>query len=85
MNEMNWGEVVRLGAGRIKDYLPLTVLVESVPTFVLNNNEDVIVVSDLHIRVRNMLRAQEKRARAGMGAPPKITAMELKEPTEETI
>ena len=74
MNQINWSAMVAKGATNLKSLLPLEVLYDGELAFVLCNVEDVIVVSDLHIRVRNMLKALEKKARGGMPKAEKITA-----------
>jgi len=73
MKTITWSELMRQGAGKIAKSLPVEVTVDGDPKFIINKVGDVIVISDLHIRVRNMLRALEKRARAGMPQPEKIS------------
>ena len=72
MYTMTFSRLKQLGE-KVKSYLPATVTIDGVPLFVISAESDVIIVSDLHIRVRNMLKAQEKRARIGMQKPTKIT------------
>lgn len=69
MNQISWSGAYKLGAKGLKDKLPVEITVDGEPMFVVCNKDDVIVTSDLHIRVRNMLRAMEKRARIGMPKP----------------
>jgi len=72
MNQVSWSELRRISAANVVPQLPLEVLVDGTPTFVLSGIDDAIVVSDLHVRVKNKLRAMERRARAGMPKPVRI-------------
>ncbi len=80
MNTMSLGEFKRLRVESIEAVLPLGITVEGAPAWVITRQEDVIVVKDLHIRVRNMLRMQEKKARMGMDAGKQIFADDVQEP-----
>ena len=51
---------------QINENLPLMITIEGVDAFLIDRPENIIVVSDLHPRVRNNLKALEYRARAGM-------------------
>jgi len=73
MKQINWSAMIAKGATKIGTLLPVAVLVDGESKFVICNKDDVIVLTDLHIRVRNMLRALEKRARAGMPKDTKIS------------
>jgi len=70
MKTIKWGNFKALRADVAKEMLPLTVTVDGEPMFVVGNIDNIIVLDDLHIRVKNTLKAQEKRARMGM---PKAT------------
>lgn len=51
---------------KINENIPMMITIEGVDTFLLDRPENIIVVSDLHPRVRNRLKALEYKARAGM-------------------
>ena len=74
MKVISWSGMVKAGAPKVKALCPIMVTVDGEPAFIVCQEEDVILISDLHIRVRNMLRAMEKRARVGMPADVMITA-----------
>jgi len=69
---MSWSDMKRLKASEALELVPFDVTSDGQRLFTVCNEEDVIVVKDLHIRVRNALRAQEKKARAGMPREIKI-------------
>ena len=73
MNQITWSKLTTVGARKIAEKLPMEVTLDGEPMFIISKAEDVIVVSDLHIRVRNMLKAMEKRARIGMHPTVQIT------------
>jgi len=83
MNKIALSKLRTFKVGNIKRLLPAVVTVDTEDVFVISNAEDVIVVSDLHPRVRNQLRAQEKKARAGMPKEVKITSYDDLEDIEE--
>lgn len=66
MKLMNLSEFKTLKATEIMKLLPVTLLVDSVPMFVVDTPEHCIVTSDLHPRVSNMLHMMERKARVGM-------------------
>ena len=72
MNVLTFSKLTQLGGSKVAKFLPAMVTVDGEPTFVISKAEDVIIVADLNIRVRNMLRARERKARAGMPKPEKI-------------
>ena len=72
MYTMTFSRLKQLGE-KVKSYLPATVTIDGVPLFIISAESDVVVISDLHIRVRNMLKAIENRARIGMSKVIKIT------------
>jgi len=63
--------------------MPCILTFNGEPVALVAAPEDVIIVSDLHPRVRNTLRAQEKRARAGMIAPERVRPLEGRVTTKE--
>lgn len=73
MNTITFSTFSHTGANKVGKLLPAIITVDGEPAFIIGKAEDIIVISDLHIRVRNMLKALEKRARAGMPKPVKIT------------
>ena len=68
MNRISWGNLKKSSIEALADYLPLLVTFEGQDAFVLGSKDEVIILSDLHPRVRNMLLAQERKARVGMPA-----------------
>lgn len=68
---------------------PIEITADGKHACYIVGQEDVVVVSDLHPRVRNMIRAMEKKARAGM-VTKKLTVADLKtnsvekEPSKES-
>ncbi len=85
MNALPWSEVKKLSLAKLQELAPVTILGDGTPAFFLDKVESVIVTSDLHPRVRNNLRAQEKRARVGMPPPVRPDyAPDWNKPTEET-
>lgn len=79
MNIIGHAELRRLTKGEIEDLMPMIVTNDGEPYAVIDKPENVITLSDIHIRVRNMLRAMEKRARGGMPPPVKIALKEIME------
>ncbi len=65
------------GAERISEVLPLIITVNGEEKFILASIKDIVAIGDLHPRVRNMIKAQELKARAGMGVIAKVEATEL--------
>lgn len=72
MNQMNWSTLRRMNAAEIKQNIPAEILFEGEVLCVLASIEDMIVVSDLHPRVRNSLKALERKARGGMAKPVRV-------------
>jgi len=73
MNVMTFSKLTQLGGGKIAKLLPATVTVDGEPKFIICNEDDVIVIKGMHIRVQNMLRAMYKKAKAGMPKDTKIS------------
>ena len=80
MNTMSLSEFKRLRSENIEAVLPLSISVDGFPLWIIGRQEDLMSVGDLHIRVRNSFRAQEKRARIGMEPGKQLFADELQEP-----
>jgi len=72
MREMSAADFRKATKAVIKSMLPAAITYEGVVEFIACRPEDIIVVSDLHISVRNALKAQEGRIRAGMPKPTKV-------------
>lgn len=64
------------GADKLMSVLPLTVIVRDKPAFVIDKVGEVICLSDMHPRMKNMIRAMENRARMGM---PKVERVDLEQ------
>ncbi len=62
---------------QITESLPFTVTSDKAPIFTAGKDNEIIVLSDLHIRVQQQLKAQERKARVGMPPPEKVLAEEL--------
>jgi len=73
MKKVSISEARKLSVEDIKAQMPLAITSDNEPFAYLVDLEDVIVVSDLHPRVRNMLQMQERKARGGMPKPETIT------------
>lgn len=69
MNLMTISKFKATSVDKIKELLPLTILVNEDVAFVVCDPEETIVLQDLHPAVKIQLRAREKRARAGMPVP----------------
>ncbi len=76
MNTLPWSDCKRLNVDELKQIMPLMVTADGVPLFLADNPDQVIGMSDLHPRVRNMLRGIEGKARVGQ---PGITRVVLDE------
>ena len=74
MKKIPWGQFTQLKGDDAKKAMPLLITFNAEDWGIFVDPEDVIVVADLHPRVRNMLRMQEKRARIGMPPPIKVWA-----------
>ena len=66
MKTIAYSDFAKLGGEGLKTCTPVIVTYDGKPVGVFCSLDGVIVVEDLHPRVRNNLRAQEKLARAGM-------------------
>ncbi len=53
----------------VLEKLPLTITYDNEPLVTVDLPENIITISDLHPRVRIMLKAQEGKARMGMPKP----------------
>lgn len=73
MKHISISEERKLSVEEIKTQMPLAITSDGEPFAYLVDLTEVIVVSDLHPRVRNMLQMQERRARGGMAKPETIT------------
>ena len=84
---MTQSEFKNTTAENIKKLMPIGLTVNGEIFAVVSPSDGVIVVSDLHPRVRNMLRQQELRARSGMPKPERIRLedIEVKEPKAEEV
>jgi len=79
MKKISISELRKLSVEEIKEQIPLAITSDNEPFAYVVNLEDVIVVADLHPRVQNMLKMQEKRARGGMPPPEVLTKKEIDE------
>ncbi len=70
MREVAFSDFSRMKAAEMPSLMPMIVTVNSIPTFLVDKMENIIVLSDLHPRVQHMLRAIENKARMGM--PPAV-------------
>jgi len=75
---MSKSDFCRLSIKEIRDLIPFELTADGHQLAIVCKPEDVIVVSDLHIRMRNKLKAQEKRARMGMPSPERVSADEVR-------
>ncbi len=72
MNIISIGDIRRLGVKALKELIPAIVTIEGRDEFVIETPDNMIALSDLHPRVRIMLKNMENKARAGMPKPEKI-------------
>ena len=79
MKKISISELRKLSVEEIKEQMPLAITSDKEPFAYVVNLEDVIVVADLHPRVQNMLKMQERRARGGMPPPEVLTKKEIDE------
>ena len=66
MKTINCSDFRKLKKGELEAIKPVIITFDGLPIGLFCSPDKVIVLEDLHIRVQNMLRAQEKRARIGM-------------------
>ena len=66
MKQISITEFKRLTKVQMLEEMPLELLAEGFPFAIVASLDGVIVIEDLHPRVQNQLKAQEKRARVGM-------------------
>jgi len=66
MKTIAYSDFGKLGGEQLKTCMPAIVTYDGKPVGVFCSLDGVIVIEDLHIRVQNMLKALEKRARMGM-------------------
>ena len=64
----------RYGKDEVTNLLPILITIEGEVKIVAAKPDEIIVLSDLHPRVRTMLKMLERRARAGMPPMEKIYA-----------
>jgi hypothetical protein len=77
MNQVKFSDLSKIinkgGVAGLSEVLPLQIVVNCEPIFVLDKVDSVVVLSDLHPRVQHRLRGIELRARSGM---PKVEKVE---------
>jgi len=79
MRVISIGEFKRLRIEEIKAAMPFRLTAGGEPFAFVAAEKDIIVISDLHIRVRNQMKAKEKLARSGMLKEEKVHAEDLHE------
>jgi len=77
MKHISISEERKLSVEDIKAQMPIAITSDGEPFAYLVDLAEVIVVSDLHPRVRNMLQMMERRARSGMPKPEVISKEKL--------
>lgn len=77
MKQISISEFRKLSVEEIKAQMPLAITSDKELVAYVVELESVIIISDLHPRVRNMLQMQERRARGGMAKPEVITKEKL--------
>lgn len=85
MHTMSMSEFRKLDREGIKSILPVLLTFDGAPLCVASSPDGVIVIEDLHPRVRNALKAQEKKARGGLPPPEKLFAVDVKTPGFDTV
>jgi len=76
MNSLAKSDIYNLSAEKLAKLAPIDVTCYGESLFILCNAKDVIVVSDLHPRVKMQLKALEAKARMGMPKPVTIVTEE---------
>lgn len=77
MKHISISEFRKLSVEEIKVQMPLAITSDKEPVAYVVDLTSVIIISDLHPRVQNTLRMQERRARGGMAKPEIITKEKL--------
>ena len=77
MREIAISEFRRLDKAGLQAVKPAIIAFDGSPIGVFCSIDGVIVVEDLHPRVKNLLQAQEKRARIGMPKTEKVIASDV--------
>ena len=62
MKQITISELKKNPWNEVEKELPLEILVEGAPVAIIASKNDFLYLGNLHIRVRNMLLAQAKRA-----------------------
>ena len=73
MNRMSMTDFRRIAVDRLPTSMPVEVLIDGEPTYVVGTPGQILIIGDLHPRVQNMLRALHDRARVGMPPPATVT------------
>lgn len=73
MKEVSISELRKLSVEEIVSLMPLQITSDRIGFAYVVDLESVIILADLHPRIQNTLRMQEKRARGGMAKPEVIT------------
>ena len=73
MNTINVSVFRSLTVEKMREAMPFTLLADGEPIAVVSKAEDVIVISDMHPRVRIQFKAKEAVIRRGMPKPEKVS------------
>lgn len=73
MNTVNVSVFRSLTVEKMRGLMPFTLLADGEPIAVVSKAEDVIVISDMHPRVRIQFKAKEAMIRRGMPKPEKVS------------
>jgi hypothetical protein len=79
MNVIQKSKFLNMGVKKQQELLPCKLTVDDEVVMVCAKPEDIIVVGDLNIFVRQQLKAREELARQGMPKDTPVVAEEVKE------
>lgn len=72
MNTVTQSEFSRMTMDEKREIVPAILTADGEDFAMIVQPQDVVVISDLHPRVRNMIKNMELKARAGMPKPIKV-------------
>lgn len=83
MKVMSWSEFRRLAVAELDDVLPLLVIRDGEPAYVIGKHDETIVLSDLAPLAQRNFRAMNNRIRTAMGQPERLYLDEFRAGREE--
>ena len=80
MNRISKVDFARLTAEEQARVTPVLLTADNVPYAVVGKIDEIIILSDLHPRIRRNFKAMEEKVRVGMPGSKRIYADEAKKP-----